>query len=224
MIDLVWARRGTEIREKHESEGPLLQTQNRVESKWNGRNRSRLRVNMRNGSIRVPEGKVFYREWSNFEVERSLRMGEQRCELQKFFWLGQDGISGTVPDVKNVHGLFAFIQRVDDSVRVWILTKKQMAKLPVLRNDRTPSAKSLKTMNSFCQSVEPRERTFGRANFDEFVNGFHISKGAIRRPDEVLHGCAGIFPTLCAPDAHGSVSGRPCLDGCLPAHPLARRY
>jgi len=31
-----------------------------------------LSVNMGNGSIRVPEGKVFYMEWSNFEVERSF--------------------------------------------------------------------------------------------------------------------------------------------------------
>ena len=37
-----------------------------------------------NGSIRVPEGKVFYREWSSSEVERTFLEGEwgQKLEVE----------------------------------------------------------------------------------------------------------------------------------------------
>ena len=87
---------------------------------------------MGNASIRVPEGKVFYREWSNFEVERSFWAGDQPGELQKSFWVGQDCSPGTVPNVKNVYGAFALIERVDDSVRVRFFAKKQLAKASCL--------------------------------------------------------------------------------------------
>ena len=43
-----------------------------------GRNPSGFIENMGHGSIRVPKGKVFYREWLNCGVERAFLEGERR--------------------------------------------------------------------------------------------------------------------------------------------------
>lgn len=127
-------------------------------------------------------------------------------------------------DVEDVDGVFAFVQRVDDSVCAWIFAKKQVAKSLVFWNDCAAFGESLQTINCLRKAIELRERTFGRVGFDVLVNGFQNPKGAIGQPNEVLHGCAGTLPALCAPDARVPFSGLPILDGCLPFHRLALRY
>ena len=68
-------------------------------------------------------------------------------------------------NVENVHGVFAFVQRVDNSVCVRVFAKKQMAEFLVFWNDCAALGESLQTINSFRKAVEPRERAFGRIGF-----------------------------------------------------------
>jgi len=64
-------------------------------------------------------------------------------ELQLPFSLCGERRPRTVPDVENVQKMFAFIYRVDNSVGVWLLPKKQMAQFLAFRNDCTALGKSL---------------------------------------------------------------------------------
>src|SRR2546429_7005536 len=59
---------------------------------------------------------------------------------------------------------------------------------------------------------------FGAFCFNEFVDGMHVSKGAVGQPNEVSHGCAGTFPELHAPDAHDPSLRLRCLAGFPRAH------
>ena len=74
-------------------------------------------------------------------------------------------------DMKNNGSVFAFIQRVYDSVCVRFFTEEQLAELLILLSDRAALGKALKTVNCFREVVEPLESALGRVRFDEFEDG-----------------------------------------------------
>src|SRR6266478_9293727 len=108
-----------------------------------------------------------------------------RGELQPSFFLCGERRPRTVPDVEYIHNVVAFIHRVDNSVGAWFLPKKQMAKFLTFWDDCTALRKSLQTINFFGGFIEPGSRPFGSIRFNEFIDGLHVSQGAVGQPNEV---------------------------------------
>src|SRR5882762_1357318 len=146
-----------------------------------------------------------------------------REELQLPLFLLRNWRPRTVPDVENVHIVVAFIYRVDNSVDAWFLPTKQMAKFLSFRNDCTVLRKWLQTVNLAGQIIEPCKGAFGGFRINEFLDGSHVSQGAVGQSNEVRHACAGTFPEPHAPDAHAPSLCLRGLAGFLQAHRPVRQ-
>ena len=75
-------------------------------------------------------------------------------ELQLSFFLCGERRPRTVTDVENAHKMFTFVYRVDNSVGVWLLPKKRMAKFLAFRNDCTALGKSLQRVYLIVESLK----------------------------------------------------------------------
>src|SRR6266513_758306 len=84
-----------------------------------------------------------------------------RGVLQLPFFFSREWRPGAVPDVEDAYKMFAFVQRVDNSVGAWFLPKKQMAKFLAFPNDCPALKKSLQTVNLAGQIIEPCKGAFG---------------------------------------------------------------
>src|SRR6266852_6774838 len=90
-----------------------------------------------------------------------------------------------VPNVEHVHNVIALIQAVNDSVDVWLLPKKEVAKLLIFRDDQAAAGKSLQTIDCFGETIEPSERVLGSIRFDVIEDRLHIPQGASGEPNEI---------------------------------------
>jgi len=97
--------------------------------------------------------------------------------------------SRAVSNVENIHGSALFVYRVDDSVNVWLASKKQLAALGPTNPCPTFGIR-LKAIDGFGEFTEQGERSLGRRRSNEFVDNFHILRGAFCHPNEVFHACA----------------------------------
>src|SRR5947208_4223063 len=129
---------------------------------------------------------------------------------------------GAVPNVEHVHNMMAFIHGANDSVDVRLLSKKDVAKLLVFRDERAAAGKSLQTINCLTRRFEPSERMLGSIRFDVDVDCFHVSQAA-GQPNEVFHGCGGTFAEIHAPDGRGPSLGPQALGGFPQRHRLVPR-
>src|SRR5216683_2167981 len=128
-----------------------------------------------------------------------------------------------VPNVEHVHNVIALIQAVNDSVDVWLLPKKEVAKLLIFRDDQAAAGKSLQTIDCFGETIEPSERVLGSIRFDVIEDRLHIPQGASGEPNEVFHGRGGKCPELPALDARGPSLRPQALAGFPRRHRLAPR-
>src|SRR5947207_13265665 len=111
-----------------------------------------------------------------------------RGVLQLPFFFSREWRPGAVPDVEDAYKMFPFVQRVDNSVGAWFLPKKQMAKFLAFPNDCTALPKSLQTVNSTGQIIDPCNGVFVGFGINDFVDALHVSQCAVGQPIEVWHG------------------------------------
>jgi len=89
--------------------------------------------------------------------------------------------------------------------------------------DRLSSVLGLKQKELAGQIIEPCKGAFGGFRINEFIDGLHVSQGAVGQPNEVWHGCAGTFAELHAPGVHDPSLCLQGLAGFPQEHRLVRQ-
>src|SRR6202030_2785170 len=139
------------------------------------------------------------------------------------FSLCRKRASDAMPNVEHGRNMMAFIHSANNSVDVRLLSKKEVPKSLVFRNDRAAKGKSLQTIKCIGETIEPSQRVLGSIRFDVDVDCFHVPQGAGGQPNEVFHGRGGTFPELHAPAACDPSLRPQALAVFLQRHRLAPR-